>query len=263
MAHTARMMSTTPNVFTPHQRRSDFALVYNTASAAVQYANGCTRLVYSGIPFETIYPRATRQTMMARLIGFLGACLPPAQMASTIHLPVILNNSAAPEPPPEPVCSDFLVNGGFESGDFAGWSRPSQNPPGAIITDNVFRGSYAARIGAATISDSITTTSYSSIKQSITIPATAITATLSLGRYRWSGDTSGDRQYLALLRTGQPPVYLFTGGAVDTSWNTISFDLKDYTGQTIDVLFSVMNDGLNGSTGMAIDDVQTQICVPQ
>ncbi len=66
-----------------------------------------------------------------------------------------------------------------------------------------------------------------------------------------------------LLRTGQPPVYLFSDGAVDTSWNTISFDLKDYTGQTIDVLFSVMNDGLNGSTGMAIDDVQTQICVPQ
>ena len=48
------------------------SLVYNTASAAVQYASGCTRLVYSGVPFETIYPRATRQAMMARLIGFSG-----------------------------------------------------------------------------------------------------------------------------------------------------------------------------------------------
>ncbi len=49
------------------------SLVYNTASAAVQYAAGCTRLVYSAVPFETIYPRATRQAMMTRLIDFLGA----------------------------------------------------------------------------------------------------------------------------------------------------------------------------------------------
>ena len=67
------------DVFAPINGASS-ALVYNTASAAVQYANGCTRLVYSGIPFETIYPRATRQIMMTRLINFLGACLPPDQV---------------------------------------------------------------------------------------------------------------------------------------------------------------------------------------
>jgi len=249
------------DVFSPVNGAAS-TLVYNTASAAVQYANGCTHLVYSGIPFETIYPRAMRQSLMTRLIGFLGACLPPDPVVSKVYLPVILNNYAAPEPPPEPVCMDVIVNGGFESGDFTGWSRPSQNPPGAIVTDTVSSGSYAARIGAATTADPITMTSYSSIMQSITIPADAITATLSLARYRWSGDTSGDRQYLAVLRAGQPVDYLFSGGAADTGWNTISFDLKNYTGQTIDLLFSVKNDGLNGSTGMALDDVQTQICVP-
>jgi len=57
---------------------------------------------------------------MTRLMGFLGACLPLDRVVSTIHLPVILNNYyAAPEPPPELVCSNLLVNGGFESGDFA------------------------------------------------------------------------------------------------------------------------------------------------
>jgi N-acetylmuramoyl-L-alanine amidase len=423
------------------------ALVYNTASAAVQYANGCTRLVYSGIPFETIYPRATRQAMMARLINFLGVCLPaetqitsplagaivntvpaftgsadsrasqvqvsirrvsdttfyngssfvnqpeiwlmatnvnpwnyalpplndglyalraravvagsivdpsPAAitftldtvpptvptlitptngiilatvaplfqwtgggnpagfdlridgLTTTLHspalsatdvvtnglhqwqvrafdaagnlsgwsatgtfnttlqkvfLPVVLKNSQASTS--QPMCYNALVNGGFESGDFTGWSRPSQNPPGAIVTDTVFSGSYAARVGAATISDAITTTSYSSIRQSITIPADAISATLSLARYRWSGDTSGDRQYLAVLRSGQPTDYLFSEGAADTRWNTISFDLKSYAGQDIDLLFSVKNDGLGGTSGMALDNVQTEICVPQ
>jgi hypothetical protein len=161
------------------------------------------------------------------------------------------------------VCSDTIVNGGFESGDFTGWSRPSQNPPGAVITDSVYSGIYAARIGAATIGDPITTTSYSSVRQSITLPADALTATLSLARYRWSGDTSSDRQYLAVLRTGQPVDYLFSEGAADSTWNTIEFDLKGYAGQNIDLLFSVFNNGLHGSTGMAIDDVQTRICVPQ
>ena len=59
------------DVFAPATAQSS-ALVYNTASAAVQYASGCTRLVYSGVPFETIYPRATRQAMMTRLIEFSG-----------------------------------------------------------------------------------------------------------------------------------------------------------------------------------------------
>jgi N-acetylmuramoyl-L-alanine amidase len=235
------------------------ALVYNTASAAVQYDNGCTRLVYAGIPFEAIYPRATRQSLMSRLIGFLGACLPPAPAVNKIYLPLI---GSGAEPPPEPVCSDLIVNGGFESGDFTGWSRPSQNPPGAVVTDTLFSGSYAARIGAATISETITTTSYSSVKQSVSIPANAITATLSLARYRWSGDTDGDRQYLVVLRPGQPIDYLFSGGTDDASWNRASFDLMGYAGQTIELLFSVMNNGAGGSSGMALDEVQLQVCVP-
>ena len=130
------------------------------------------------------------------------------------------------------------------------------------MTDTVFSGSYAARIGVATISDVMTTTSYSSIMQNLTIPANAITVTLSLARYRWSGDTSGDKQYAAVLRTGQPVDYLFSEGAADPGWNTVSFDLKSYAGQTIDLLFSVMNNGQNGTTGMALDDVHTQVCVP-
>jgi len=425
------------------------SLVYNTASAAVQYANGCTRLVYSGVPFETIYLRAMRQAMMTRLINFLGVCLPldvdttiasphdgsfvktipafnggasnsatqvqvsirrvsdttfyngstfvpaaeiwltatavnpwsyalpaladstyalharaaapgpivdlsPAAVTFTLDtvapaipqiitptngisltavapqfewtgggnsagfylqvdgvtttlnspalsatqgvtdglhqwrvrafdaagnlsnwsgtgvfnttslksfLPVVLKNYQAAVLPP--MCYEAIVNGGFESGDFTSWTQPSQNPPGAIVTDTVFSGSFAAQIGAATISDAITTTSYSSIMQNLTIPANAITATLSFARFRWSGDTSGDKQYAAVLRTGQPVDYLFSEGAADPGWNMVSFDLKSYAGQTINLLFSVMNNGANGSTGMALDNVQTQICVPQ
>jgi N-acetylmuramoyl-L-alanine amidase len=420
------------------------ALVYNTASAAVQYANGCTRLVYSGIPFETIYPRAARQSLMSRMTGYFNphyisitgptngaysnfissvnglaggrgltsvqvslkrnsdslfyngstfssntevwlpatgmstwsyalpaltddmftvrsravtSCagyalesapviftidtVPPAVPAlitptngisltavaplfhwtgggnpagfylqvdgvtSTLNnpalsvtrvvtdgehqwrirafdaagnlsgwsavgsfnttslkafLPLVLKNYQVPV---LAVCYEASVNGGFESGDFTGWTRPSQNPPGAIVTDTVFSGSYAARIGAATPADPITTTSFSSVKQSMSVPAQALTATLSLARYRWSGDLNGDRQYAAVQRPGQPIDYLFSGGADDAGWNKVSFDLKSYAGQVIDLLFSVMNNGSSGASGMAVDEVQLHICVPQ
>jgi hypothetical protein len=177
-----------------------------------------------------------------------------------VFLPLILKNYQASV---LPACYEVIVNGGFEAGDFTGWTRPSQNPPGAIVTDMVFSGSYAARIGAATSADLITTTSYSSIKQSVSIPTEAITATLSLARYRWSGDTAGDRQYLAVLLNGQVAEYLFSEGAADAGWNTVTYDMQNYAGQAIDLLFSVMNNGLGGSTGMALDGIELQVCVPQ
>jgi hypothetical protein len=36
----------------------------------------------------------------------------------------------------------------------------------------------------------------------------------------------------------------------------------EYAGQTIDLLFSVMNNGAGGSSGLALDEVQLQVCVP-
>ena len=251
------------DVFSPSSGATS-ALVYNTASAAVEYANGCTRLVYAGIPFETIYPRATRQAMMTRLLNFLGACLPPAQAASTIHLPLILNNYAAPEPPSEPACGDVIVNGGFESGDFApGWSRLSPNPLPTVVTSPVASGSYAARIGATTISDTITQTSYSSFEQALNIPANVLTATLSFARSRWSGDVISDTQYIVIVDQDNQAHYLIAERVNDPAWVTAQFDLLAYAGQSIKLWFGVVNRGdNNGSTGLAIDDVQLQMCVP-
>ncbi len=53
-------------------------------TAAIQYANGCQRLVYMGFPFETIYPASTRQAVMARILDFLGACLSLAPQATIL-----------------------------------------------------------------------------------------------------------------------------------------------------------------------------------
>jgi len=52
------------------------ALIYSGGAggtAAIQYANGCQRLVYFGFPFETI-ETARRAEVMGRALDFLGAC---------------------------------------------------------------------------------------------------------------------------------------------------------------------------------------------
>ena len=55
------------------------ALAYSSGlggTAAVQYADGCERLVYLGFPFETIWPDQ-RPAVMGRVLDFLGLCLGP------------------------------------------------------------------------------------------------------------------------------------------------------------------------------------------
>jgi hypothetical protein len=54
--------------------------------AAIQYADGCERLVLFGFPFETIWA-AQRPAVMARVLNFLGLCL-PATVNTTIAEPV-------------------------------------------------------------------------------------------------------------------------------------------------------------------------------
>lgn len=55
-------------------------------TAAIQYADGCERLVLFGFPFETIWAEQ-RQVVMGRVLDFLGVCV-PAPVNTTITTPV-------------------------------------------------------------------------------------------------------------------------------------------------------------------------------
>jgi hypothetical protein len=68
-----------PDVLTPI-KGSSAALVYQGGTggtAAVQYANGCERVVVFGFPFETIQPDR-RSAVMSAVLGFLDECAHPA-----------------------------------------------------------------------------------------------------------------------------------------------------------------------------------------
>jgi len=66
------------------------ALAYqggNGGTAAVQYQDGCRRLVYFGFPFETIWPQQ-RPLVMGRVLDFLGACW--MQSRQVVFLPLVM-----------------------------------------------------------------------------------------------------------------------------------------------------------------------------
>ncbi|HSD84266.1 MAG TPA: hypothetical protein VLG46_10420, partial [Anaerolineae bacterium] len=86
--------------------------------------------------------------------------------------------------------------------------------------------------------------------------------TLSFARYRWSGDVISDTQDIVIVDGSGADEHLVNEHVHDPKWLTAEFDLKPYAGQTSKVWFSIVNKGDNdGSTGLAPDDVQTQICV--
>jgi hypothetical protein len=100
------------------------------------------------------------------------------------------------------------------------------------------------------------------VQQSVAIPATAISATLTFQRYRISGDIVNDLQYVVILGGGVVQDYLVYDRANDPAWRRAQFDVLAYAGQAIDIRFSVRNDGTGGATGMYVDDVSLQICTP-
>jgi hypothetical protein len=46
----------------------------------------------------------------------------------------------------------------------------------------------------------------------------------------------------------------------DADWVPYSFDLSEYAGETIQIYFDVINNGLEGITSMYVDDVYLRSC---
>ena len=114
----------------------------------------------------------------------------------------------------------------------------------------------------------------------MTIPADAISATLSFSVYPISGESvatrpsrvlgqemdagmpsplgaaAGDTQYALIIpQTGSTltPRTLFWGLSNAQAWQPYTFDLTSYAGQTFLLHLGVYNDGAGGQTGMYVD----------
>ena len=166
---------------------------------------------------------------------------------------------------------ETLLNGGFEAD--GGWTFPHTPLPAAVTEAITHSGDRAARIGVGPGSTTPTATAYSSVRQTLTLPRDALTATLRFhylptteetisatqmaftdlpGPTANSAAATGDLQYAMILETGD---FLFRELVDADHWLSRTFDLSDRAGQSLTLHVGVVNDGQNGHTGMILDDV--------
>jgi hypothetical protein len=175
------------------------------------------------------------------------------------------------------VCSEAIVNGGFESN--SSWEFPVTEYPAGYSTDQAHAGSRSARTGITNPGDN--RYSYSSTRQLVSIPSNASSALLTFWLKSYSAGMNG----LALPKKpeiGMPADQVQLAGDVqyalmlDTNFNTIGtliwqlsnsqtwtqyqFDLSGYKGKTFYLHFGTYNDGLSGISSMFVDDVSLDIC---
>ena len=185
-------------------------------------------------------------------------------------------------------CEDRLVNGGFEVD--AAWEFPPTPRTAGYSETVALSGRRSARAGIVAPPDAY---SYSSIRQTLTIPAGVTNAVL---RYAWypisaeppmAGSASAEpsSEILEALAVGVLPQEAFSDDwqyalllnpdaslipnsprmwtrRNDRAWLHASLDLTAYRGRTLQITFGTLNDGDGRSAAMYVDDVSLTTCWP-
>jgi hypothetical protein len=175
------------------------------------------------------------------------------------------------------VCSDAIRNGGFEN-DTDDWDFPATIYTARYTTDQKHTGNRSVQVGLP----SPNTYSYSSARQQVVIPANISSATLDVWLYPKSSEAATmsalaaqpsegvlfgesplatDIQYVMVLNTsGEVIETLFWDRSNSQTWDKKTFNMKKYAGKTIMIMIGAFNDGVDGVTGMYVDDVVFTIC---
>ncbi|MEZ4831006.1 MAG: hypothetical protein R2873_03210 [Caldilineaceae bacterium] len=188
-------------------------------------------------------------------------------------VPTVTNTPILPPTPLPPGCiTNVILNGSFEEEivGSTGWILGDDPVPPRLVAGG-FDGLRSLRLGNPPDGGYADVLSYSSARQLITIPATAVTAELLWWHSSHTQDNGEpgfgnrvDRQELILLSpelvTLEQPLYrkmLNTGG-----WTQQVSDLTAHRGQTLYIYFNVLNDGDGLRTWMELDQVQLKLCFP-
>lgn len=150
--------------------------------------------------------------------------------------------------------TQLITNGGFESGQ-SPWTESSTGGYQLVDTSRPHTGSYSAYLNGY---NSSTDTIY----QTVTIPSTATSATLTFWTYVSTTETSHAYDYFyAQVRntSGSALATLLTlNDGTASGWVQRSYSLLNYKGQTVQIAFKGTNDSSN-PTDFFLDDVSLQV----
>jgi len=161
--------------------------------------------------------------------------------SSTIN--VTVNNTA----------SQLIVNGGFETGNLSSWSAGGVYLP-FVVTGHAHAGTYSSQLGASSGSEP---NGNSSLYQTITIPSTVTSASLTFWYWPSTTDTiTYDWQEAQVQNSsGTMLAQIMKVSSNSHTWTQKTFDLTPYKGQTIRIYFNDHQDGYGDLTYMYLDDV--------
>jgi len=182
----------------------------------------------------------------ARLLMCFSLVLGVAVMPAFVSAPVSAQS-----------CPNLIVDGGFETG--GNWVLGPNPVTPQYVTFTKHSGNQSLMLG---ITSGANVQSFSSARQTVTIPATASQATLTFWFYAMaSSPATTDYMEVALLDASgailTKPWYSHNDSRL---WNQMGFDLTPWRGQTVQLYFNVYNDGAGGTAAMFLDDVSLTAC---
>jgi hypothetical protein len=190
----------------------------------------------------------------ASALAGMGGTVPPPPTPTPPPVVVPLTPTpTSPGPTTTTPAGDLIVNGGFEMD--TGWAFGSTQQPASYTSDIVHSGARSVRLG---IVEGYDIYSYSSVWQTVTIPADAGRATLTYWTYPMSQDEFPHDLHLVLLLDDKFHVLDYVDQSLTDlrQWIPGSYDLTPFAGRTLTLYFGVYNGGGMGSpSAMYVDDV--------
>ncbi|MFN8444336.1 MAG: hypothetical protein U0175_26370 [Caldilineaceae bacterium] len=160
-------------------------------------------------------------------------------------------------------CTELIRNGSFEQLSPDWTAKPGAAPNPVFDPNFKIDGNQSIRLG---IVDNTNVAGESSISQQIILPADAVRLILSYRYYTvYSGTPDGgDIQFVDLENTATSgKVRLISETSNATQWRLDQRDLTPNRGQTLRLIFGVINNGTGGRAGMYVDNVSLAYCTTQ
>jgi hypothetical protein len=176
-----------------------------------------------------------------------------------------------PATPLPPGCiSNIIINGSFEEaiGGGSGWILGDDPVQPRLTGDAAYEGIRSLRLGNPPGPGSRNVKTYSSVRQLITVPHTALTARLHWAHQSFTQappdqnvGPGRDRQDVILLTPDLVTMeILYRRLRNDGFWQTESADLTHHIGQTFFIYFNAFDDGDGLRTWMNLDAVRLELC---
>ena len=160
--------------------------------------------------------------------------------------------TATATPVSTPHVAQFIINPSFETDE--AWQIPDTDYPAGYTTAYARSGLRSMRLG---IPSGAPVFSFSSVQQTVEIPAGATQAELSFHYLPFMSGDAYDSLYFCVLRASDNAILqcdFWT--SFNPVWTSRTYDLRAYAGMSIKVHLGMRNDEWDGTSVAYLDDAE-------